>query len=80
MAARFRVRDTGQMLVCKCRCAGCTDPEGGPSPHRRCSAASPCSVRRHLEKADRRAEMITARAAEAMRASMTFTDELPDQD
>lgn len=60
----FRVRDTGQLLTCKCRCETCTGEEKLVSTtHRSCTAATACSVRRHLEKADRRASSITAAAA-----------------
>ena len=69
----FRVRDTGQLLVCKCTCPPCTgemtyEVDGqAQNPHRGCVGRKPCSIARHLARASQRAETKTAQAAEYAR-------------
>ena len=58
----FRVRDTGQLLVCKCKCHFCEDA-AQPSDH----CTQKCSIGRHMAKARQRAELKAKQAAERMR-------------
>lgn len=63
----FRVRDTGQLLVCKCRCTACAVAAQTDDVERHCEG---CSIGRAFARQARRNEVRTAALAAHMEETM----------